>query len=95
MVTDLQVYIFDRSLFDNSCFWHLIQSAKHLILIWFETVGPVGHLGSLRQVEHGVTRLPSDFPLDSEEVGHDELVGGHCSVSLQQHQPRVGGAVDV
>ena len=52
MVTDL---LFDRSLFDKSCFWHLIQSPKHLILIWFETIGPVGHLGSLGEVEHGVT----------------------------------------
>ena len=37
-------------------------------------------------------RLPSDFPFDSEEVGHDQLVGGKCSVGLQQHQSRVGGA---
>ena len=39
-----------------------------------------------------VPRLSSDFPFDSEEVWHDQLVGGHCCVSLQQHQSRVGGA---
>ena len=37
-------------------------------------------------------RLPSDFPFHSEEVRHDQLVGGDCSVRLQQHQSRVGGA---
>ena len=38
-----------------------------------------------------VPGLPCDFPFDSEEVGHDQLVGGKCSVSLQEHKSRMRG----
>ena len=39
--------------------------------------------------------LSSDFPLDGEEVRHDQLVGGDRSVRLQKHQSRVGGTSKV
>jgi len=51
--------------------------------------------GSLREIEHRVLRVPRHIHFDSEEVWHQELLRREGRVSLQQHQSRVGGLINI